>query len=251
MRRKEQVTLLDHVYGDLKRRVLDGDLFPGQALTVRDVAATYGTSRMPAREALHRLAAEQALEMLPNGQLRVRLLDAGQRRQLLELRAALEPLAIRHACRWMTDIEIERAALVNQEMTYAIERFDITGMSAMNREFHFSVYRATRIDLLFAMIEMIWLQIGPALNRFRGEDYMLADPDRKEGWKTQLSKSATLHERMLDALRQRDEAKAVEYLIEDISESALIFYTRSDGGFADGDEAAADVLNARTEALSS
>ena len=58
-------TLSDQVYGDLKELLQAGEMEPGQRFTLRGLAAAIGTSAMPVREAVTRLAAEQALEVLP------------------------------------------------------------------------------------------------------------------------------------------------------------------------------------------
>ena len=58
-------TLSDQVYGDLKELLQAGEMEPGQRFTLRGLAAAIGTSAMPVREAVTRLAAEQALKCCP------------------------------------------------------------------------------------------------------------------------------------------------------------------------------------------
>ena len=54
------------VYRHLRERLIAGQFSPGERLTLDAVARALGTSHMPVREAIRRLAAERALEILPN-----------------------------------------------------------------------------------------------------------------------------------------------------------------------------------------
>ena len=67
---------------------------PGQRFTLRGLAAAIGTSAMPVREAVTRLAAEQALEVLPNRAIRVPLMTRERFLELRTIRLQLECLAI-------------------------------------------------------------------------------------------------------------------------------------------------------------
>jgi DNA-binding GntR family transcriptional regulator len=67
----ETGTLGQRVYSGLRDFLMAGQLQPGQKLTLRELAAALNVSPMPVREAVRRLAAEGALEMLPNRRIRV------------------------------------------------------------------------------------------------------------------------------------------------------------------------------------
>src|SRR5262249_24542396 len=59
-------TLQQRVYQALARGRMGGMFTPGEAVSLRTLAARLGTSAMPVREAVGRLIAEGALLMLPN-----------------------------------------------------------------------------------------------------------------------------------------------------------------------------------------
>src|SRR5258708_29727643 len=59
-------TLAQRAHRELRAALMRGDFLPGTALTLRGLAERLGTSIMPVREAVSRLAAEQALELQPN-----------------------------------------------------------------------------------------------------------------------------------------------------------------------------------------
>jgi len=66
-------TLASEVYGIVRRRILKGDLPPGQPISRRTVAAEVRTSLLPVAEALHRLEFEGLLESRPRAGTRVRI----------------------------------------------------------------------------------------------------------------------------------------------------------------------------------
>ena len=108
-------TLQESVYESLKLALMSGEFAPGQPLTVRAVTELAGTSPMPVRDAMRRLVAEGALEMLPNGLMRVRLMDRVQRDEAREIRQAIEGLALRRAARLAMPSEIDRVEEINEQ----------------------------------------------------------------------------------------------------------------------------------------
>lgn len=70
-----------------------GRFDPGQTLTIASLADSFGTSHMPVREALRRLAAENALEIAPNGSARVPAISKARLDDLCRARIAIEGLA--------------------------------------------------------------------------------------------------------------------------------------------------------------
>jgi DNA-binding GntR family transcriptional regulator len=81
-------------YRDLKRRLLVGDFPLGQRLGEERLAARFGVSRTPVREALSRLHAEGLVRRHPEGGFCPTTPDLGVIRELYEVRRALEGLAI-------------------------------------------------------------------------------------------------------------------------------------------------------------
>jgi len=79
-----------HVAADLRRRILHGELAPGQRLKIDDIAAFCNVSHMPVRAALLELESEGVLDVFPHRGAVIRGVDARFIRNLLELRAAVE-----------------------------------------------------------------------------------------------------------------------------------------------------------------
>src|SRR3984957_6065201 len=95
--RIERETVQERVYGVLRDRLMRGGFEPGEKLKIADLASALGTSAMPVREALNRLAAERAIESMPNRSVRVPSLSRESLRDLMEARFAIEGLAVARA----------------------------------------------------------------------------------------------------------------------------------------------------------
>lgn len=75
--------------------ILSGTLRDGDRLVERDLAERLGISRGPVRDALRRLDAEGLVVLLPRRGARVATLTAADGEEIIALRAATEPLAVR------------------------------------------------------------------------------------------------------------------------------------------------------------
>src|SRR5262245_1765500 len=94
-----RTTLGERVLGELKALLVAGRLAPGEKLSLRRVAEALGVSMMPVREAVSRLAADKALEVLPGRAVRVPLLTLAQFRELTRIRLVVESFAAGEAAR--------------------------------------------------------------------------------------------------------------------------------------------------------
>lgn len=158
----EKTNLHQLAYAQLRQALMAGMFKPGEALTLRGLAAALGTSIMPARDAVLRLIGEQALERAGRG-VRVPRLDDRRADDVLRFRIALEGEAAALAAVRATPSQIaaiERAAVRTEKCRAA---GNLARFLAANQEFHFSIYRAAHSDLVICMIETLWLQIGPHL----------------------------------------------------------------------------------------
>ncbi len=209
-------TLYDKVYEELRNALMNGRFLPGEVLTIRGVAQALGTSVMPVREALRRLAAERAIQFHADRSIRVPLLDEDAFDELLQMRLLLEGRAAAAAAQAMTAAELDDARGINE--AYANPAGDGTPMARLlaNRHFHFAIYRAARAPLLLSLIEMMWLQSGPYLMipiRRRSADEVAS----------YVAAGAVHHRDLLDAISRRDGAAAAVAVQADISDAARAY----------------------------
>jgi DNA-binding GntR family transcriptional regulator len=208
-------TLQESIYRGLKSALIAGDFEPGQQLTVRAIAEAAGTSPMPVREAMRRLVAERALEMLPNGTVRVCLMTIEHRAQAREIRMALEGLALRHAAARITEVELAELERLNGQINDAVRHGDAHAAVERNQAFHFAIYRAAHQDMLMDMIEALWAQNGPFVMAF------LLDRLRVDGAKA-MKHHMRFHPQIIEALRRRDADSAERAMRSDIGQTAVV-----------------------------
>src|SRR4051812_35242411 len=130
-------TLTQRVYQELRAALMRGDFLPGTALTLRGLAERLGTSIMPVREAVSRLAAEQALELQPNRAIVVPELSRREIGELWRIRCLIESDAAALAAEVATGDEVDRMVEITTGMWAALRRRDVhtfvegTGLWAM------------------------------------------------------------------------------------------------------------------------
>ncbi|MTI09844.1 GntR family transcriptional regulator [Curvivirga aplysinae] len=159
----EHLTLQEKVYQQLRLDIMLGNFEPGKAITIRGLAEELGTSPMPVREALRRLVAERALELLPNRRVTVPKMTAEKYRELADARVAMEALAARRAMAHITPDRLTDLRELDKEIDQAILRNDVETYLIKNMEFHFTLYQYGPSQIIMPLIESLWLQIGPFL----------------------------------------------------------------------------------------
>ncbi|MBS0449269.1 MAG: GntR family transcriptional regulator [Proteobacteria bacterium] len=157
-------TLADQAYARLHQALITGLLAPEQVLTVRGVAASFGVSLTPVREAIQRLVAARALTIENGRTIRVPRLDLETYREILKIRIELEYLAAKAAAARIPNEEIDALEKIVETHRAAIEAGDAHATLAANTEFHLRMYRASGCTILYGIIESLWLRVGPTLN---------------------------------------------------------------------------------------
>lgn len=98
----EYLPLRDVVFRTLRRAILKGELKPGERLMEVQLANRLGVSRTPVREAIRKLELEGLVTMIPRRGAEVAEITEKNMRDVLEVRRALEELAVKIACEKMT-----------------------------------------------------------------------------------------------------------------------------------------------------
>ncbi|MFV0386559.1 GntR family transcriptional regulator [Paracoccus sp. (in: a-proteobacteria)] len=157
------------LYRSLRSRIMLGELGPGQALTLRGLAQEYNLSMTPAREAVRRLVAEGALTLSASGRVATPELTEERIEELAAMRALLEPELASRALPRAHFALIDRLARINGQIADAVERHDAVGYIRCNLEFHRTLYLRAQAPLMLAMLETIWLQLGPTMRKLYGQ----------------------------------------------------------------------------------
>ncbi|WP_424812985.1 GntR family transcriptional regulator [Roseococcus sp. YIM B11640] len=156
-----QPSLEEATYRRLRLGLMEGAFAPGQKLSIRRIAAALGTSPMPARTALRRLATEQAVDVLPSGTAIVPRLTRAAFQELGAIRAELEPLAVRLAAPHLTPALLDELEAIIRSNRKAREENNAEEVLRADRDFLFGLYRAAAAPMLLGVIEALWMRRGP------------------------------------------------------------------------------------------
>ncbi|HEX3917513.1 MAG TPA: GntR family transcriptional regulator [Caulobacteraceae bacterium] len=195
----EHDTLHGRIYQELRKALMSGAVQPGQSLSYRGLADALGTSPMPVRDAVRRLITERALEARPNRTIIVPKLSARQIEEVYKIRIELEGLAAQEAAAKVTDRDLAELRGLEEDMEAAQRDGAVRKYVDLNWRFHFKIYGLAGLPQLTDLIESLWLQIGPMINK------QLAAFDH--------------HQAAIDALTRRDAAAARQAIAMDLSEA--------------------------------
>ncbi|SIQ09620.1 transcriptional regulator, GntR family [Paracoccus thiocyanatus] len=161
--RSSETSAHERLYRNLRQRIMLGELPPGLALTLRGIAAEHRVSMTPAREAVRRLVAEGALSLSSSGRIATPELSVERIEELAALRGLIEPELAARALPRAHQALIERMAVINAAIGDAADSHDAIGYIRTNLEFHRLLYLRAQAPAMLAIVETVWLQLGPTM----------------------------------------------------------------------------------------
>lgn len=200
----------------LRELIVRGEFEPGTRLRQRDLAARFGVSATPVREALRRLETEGLIHYDLHRGATVIEATVGVRDENFQIRAALEALAARMAASRITAQELDDLQALHREMEAA--KSNDADVMDINRRFHFKIYEAARSPTLLALLRLLWQSLP--------QESQVSRP---------VSESIRQHARILVALGNRlpDAAESLtrEHILSSIARSHAAL--RADGDSAE------------------
>ncbi|MGV1758399.1 GntR family transcriptional regulator [Rhizobium sp. P44RR-XXIV] len=187
-------TIASRISRVLADRIIRGEIAPDARLRQDHIAEEFGTSHVPVREAFRRLEAQGLAVNLPRRGVRVASFDLKEVREVAEMRAALEGLALRHASQHLTSAILDAAEEATREGDAAA---DVHAWEEANRRFHRLILAPCGMTRLLAAID----DLHAASARFLFSAW-------QSGWEKRTDHD---HRAILAALRQgrTDEAAAI------------------------------------------
>lgn len=171
--------LRDVVFNTLRQAILRGELKPGERLLEIQLANKLGVSRTPIREAIRKLELENLVIMIPRKGAVVAEITEKSLRDVLEVRRALEELAVRLACEKMTDSDIKELIEAAKGFETALKTKDVTIYAEADVKFHDIIYRATDnqrlIQLLYNLREQMYRYRVEYLKREDSHEILLTE----------------------------------------------------------------------------
>lgn len=189
-------TVADRISAVLRKAIVAGALPAGSALRQDELAARFGFSRMPVRDALRQLETEGLVSIHPTKGAFVAAMDPTEIREIFALRELLEVEALRLSCPRLDDDILSKASA-------ALDRIDgepnVARWGALNAAFHLALYGRCGNSRLLAAIEAY----HGAVDRY--VRVLLSNLDYQ-------SRSQQEHRNLLAACFDRDERRAASIL---------------------------------------
>jgi DNA-binding GntR family transcriptional regulator len=135
------LSLRDQVLVELRSRIIDAYYRPGERLTEDRLAADFGVSRNPVREALRVVEAEGFVELQPRRGAVVAEPDERTMRDMFAARAVLEPLGARIAAEHATTSELAALRRLLDDARDATQEGDFVRVAELNSALHQAVMR--------------------------------------------------------------------------------------------------------------
>ncbi|UPK38550.1 GntR family transcriptional regulator [Bradyrhizobium sp. 186] len=195
----ESATTASRIAQVIGERIISGALHPDLPLRQDHIAREFSSSHVPVREAFRQLEAQHLVVAVPRRGVRVAPLDTNSVKEIAEMRAALEVVALRNAAPKLTPSHLARIelALIEADNAETIQEFE-----AANRAFHHALVAPCAMPRLLASLDELQLA-----------NSRLVFAMGSAGWRPRSNQD---HRLILQALRTRDVDQACSLLARHI-----------------------------------
>lgn len=181
------------IYETLRDEILSLEMEPGQLVDESSLAARFGVSRSPVREAMVRLVSEALLQTLPNKGTIVTPLRIQEFPHYVDTLDLIQRATTRLAAEVRTEGALALLKAAQKRFTDCVYDDDVLGMILSNRDFHIAVAKAANNRYLEAAYGKL-LDDGRRFLRLYFKSYGDVLPKELIGG----------HDRMVDAIEARD-----------------------------------------------
>ncbi|WP_409178875.1 GntR family transcriptional regulator [Brevibacillus fortis] len=195
----ERPTLREQVYQGLKKAIIMLELKPGERVNDNELAALFGVSRTPVREALKRLEDEGLIESVPGSLTRVTPLLEKEAKHAFPVVAALHGLAARLAMPFESEV-IRSLEQWNEKLLVALDQQDVIKAIEADDGFHDVILEAAGNREIYLALE----RVVPKIRRLE-----FARFGSLEG-----GKSVEQHRRIIEAIRDNNSQLASSLMEE-------------------------------------
>lgn len=151
-KRERRHSAVNRVYEDIRERIIDLSLPPGAAISKNDVAAAFGVSQTPVREALLRLENEGLVEIFPQSKTVVSLIDVQNAREAHFLRLSVEVEIARRLGPIITATQAEGLRSLIDRQALELKAGDLSAFTACDNRFHERIYELAGVGGLWDLI---------------------------------------------------------------------------------------------------
>jgi len=149
---QDERTSVDDIFETLRAEIMSLELRPGDKLSETDVAARFGVSRQPVRDAFNRLANQDLLVIRPKRATEVKRFSMREIEKSRFVRAAVEEKVLRLAAANCDLVGAARLDMSLAEQEQLLETASFDSFGALDIIFHQTLSQIAKADFAFDVI---------------------------------------------------------------------------------------------------
>lgn len=207
--------LKDYVYQELKKKLISNAIKPGERIYEKNIADDLEVSRTPVREAINQLVAEGFIENRPRKGIFAAVISKDELVKMLDVRIALESLAIELCCKKINDNDIKELENILLKLEEKLIAKDFVKASQLDSKIHRYIAEVAGNKKLSSYIN----DMQDVFAYTRGHSIKWTEEKMK--------RSIEEHRQIIEAIASKDEKLAISIVIKDI-ESMREFLNEED-----------------------
>jgi DNA-binding GntR family transcriptional regulator len=208
----EMSTIQETVHAELFKAIICGRIPPGEKIVIDKIAIQMRVSRIPVREALHRLQEAGLISIDKWKGAIINKLSVENLIEITRIRLMLESQAAQQAAENCSPQLSKELEIIHEQWKRSIplmKKNDLKTVEEylrLNRQFHHAIYREAHMPILQQIINGLWDRVSPYLHILVAGEI--------EGAVT--SETIQIHEGMLNGMKNRSAAEVSRWLKEDL-----------------------------------
>jgi DNA-binding GntR family transcriptional regulator len=216
----EKANLRERVLRALRAAIISGELTPGEVYSAPSLAATFGVSATPVREAMLDLAKENLVVVVPNKGFRVTVVDEEQLDQITAIRRLLEPPVVAEVTDLIPAEDFAGLRQLAQEIVDGARAGDLAQYTEADREFHLRLLGYSGNQRLVDLVAEL-----------RGQTRLVGLASLLD--RGYLVSSAREHLDLLDLMERRDAAAVEIFMVRHINHIQDLWSGKAAAGTSD------------------
>jgi len=202
----QDASLTEEIAAIIRERILDGTYAIGEKIPEAPLSNELRVSRTPIRHAFQQLAQEGLVEMIPNRGTFARGFTKRDVQDIYEVRKALEALAMEWAVERIGEEELGTLREIVDQMEFYTLKQNYQRVMEANREFHETIYRASRSRFLSQILKSYQEYVQQARKK------TVQEPEYLESILEE-------HKKILRALEEKDAKAAIRLVNQHLENS--------------------------------
>lgn len=197
----------EFAYQQLKKRIIEGKLYPDQPIVEEDLSSKLEISRTPLREALQSLEIEKLVVRKPNGRLKVAPISVKEVKEIFNVRSKLEEIVTLEATENAAEKDIQNLLKIVDMIKRAYRNGNLEDILVYGAEFHSYIYNLSGNNT----VNYILFQLNDHIHRYR----RLVPNQHKDLYTEEKEE----HEVILEYIAKKDGAGAAQAMKSHIENS--------------------------------